>query len=160
MRPRFIVGLALGALLLAGCGSAAAPTAAPAFSTAAAPQPAAAAPASTPIAAPAASPPAQPVGGGGATDFCSAYAEYKTAVQADTPQAQGAGFRTAAADLRTYAPAEIKAAAGLFADVMDEVGQALQAGKPNPGILTAGQSAERRQGAADAITWITNNCHF
>jgi hypothetical protein len=109
-------------------------------------------------AAAAASPAAQPVAGGGATDFCSAYAEYKAAVEADTPQAQGAGFRAAATDLRTYAPADIKAAVGLFADVMDEVGQSLQAGQPNPGTLGAGQSAERRQALADSITWITKNC--
>jgi ABC-type phosphate transport system substrate-binding protein len=109
-------------------------------------------------AAPAASSTAQPVAGGGATDFCSAYAEYRTAVEADTPQAQGAGFRAAATDLRTYAPAEIKDAAGLFADVMDEVGQAIQAGGPNPEVLGSGQSEERRQALADSITWITNNC--
>jgi len=109
--------------------------------------------------APAVSAPAAPqVAGGGATDFCSAYEEYRTAVEAETPEAQGAGFRAAAADLRTYAPAEIKDAAGLFADVLDEVGQGLQAGEPNPEILGSGQSEERRQGLADSITWITNNC--
>jgi hypothetical protein len=108
--------------------------------------------------APATSPTAQPVAGGGATDFCSAYAEYQTAVQADTPQAQGAGFRAAAADLRKFAPAEIKDAAGLFADVMDEVGQSIAAGGPNPELLGAGQSEERRQALADSITWISNNC--
>jgi hypothetical protein len=43
---------------------------------------------------------------------------------------------------------------------MDEVGQALQAGQPNPETLGSGQSAERRQALADSITWITNNCHF
>lgn len=108
--------------------------------------------------APAASSTAQPVAGGGATDFCSAYAEYRTAVEADTPQAQGGGFRAAATDIRTYAPAEIKDAAGLFADVMDEVGQAIEAGGPNPETLGSGQSEERRQALADSITWINNNC--
>lgn len=111
-------------------------------------------------AGPPASTAAQPVAGGGATDFCSAYAEWKTAVQADTPQLAGAGFRAAATDLRTYAPAEIKVAAGLYADVMDEVGQAMIAGAANPETLGAGQSAERRQAIADSITWITKNCHF
>jgi hypothetical protein len=106
----------------------------------------------------ASSPTVSDVSPGAATDFCSAYKEFKTAVQADTPQAQGAGFRTAAADLRRFAPAEIKKAAGLFADVMDEVGQGVQAGKPNPEVLGSGQSAERRQGLADSLTWITKNC--
>ena len=102
---------------------------------------------------------ASPVAGGGATDFCSAYKEFKNAAQADTPQAQGAGFRAAATDLRTFAPAAIKQAAGVYADVMDEVGQAIEAGKPNPGLLGSGQSSERRQAIADSITWIAANCH-
>lgn len=112
------------------------------------------------VSAPPASTVAQPVAGGGATDFCSAYTEWKTAVQADTPQLAGAGFRAAATDLRTFAPAEIKVAAGLYADVMDEVGQTMIAGGPKPETIGAGQSAERRQAIADSITWITNNCHF
>lgn len=99
------------------------------------------------------------VPGGGATDFCSAYAEYKAAVQADTPQAQGAGFRAAATDMRRFAPAAITKAAGLFADVVDEVGQAIASGKPNPGTLGAGQSADRIKAIADTITWVTTNCH-
>lgn len=150
--------MALVVVALAGCsaGSPAGTSTPPATAAVSA----SAAPVTTPSVstAAAASPAAQPVAGGGATDFCSAYAEYKAAVEADTPQAQGAGFRAAATDLRTYAPADIKAAAGLFADVMDEVGQALQAGQPNPGTLGAGQSAERRQALADSITWITKNC--
>lgn len=59
---------------------------------------------------------------GGATDVCSAYAEYKTAVNAETPQAQGPGFEAAAVDLRKFAPAVIKDVARLIADVMNEVG--------------------------------------
>jgi hypothetical protein len=124
-------------------------------STSASSSPASSAPAP---AASASSPTVSDVSPGAATDFCSAYKEFKTAVQADTPQAQGAGFRTAAADVRRFAPAEIKKAAGLFADVMDEVGQAVQAGKPNPEVLGSGQSAERRQGLADSISWLTKNC--
>ena len=104
-------------------------------------------------------PTAQTVAGGGATDFCSAYQEWKDAVQADTPQAQGAGFRAAAVDIRTFAPAAIKKAAGLYADVMDEVGQTIEAGGTNPGLLGSGQSEERRQALADSITWIDANCH-
>lgn len=50
------------------------------------------------------------------------------------------------------------AAAGLFADVMDEVGQSIAAGGPNPEILGSGQSDERRQALADSITWINANC--
>lgn len=160
IRQRIAVlgAVALVVVALAGCsaGSPAGTSAPPATAAVSA----SAAPATTPSvsATPAASPAAQPVAGGGATDFCSAYAEYRTAVEAETPEAQGAGFRAAATDLRTFAPAEIKEAAGLFADVLDEVGQGLQAGQPNPEILGSGQSEERRQGLADSITWITNNC--
>ena len=115
---------------------------------------------STAAAAPAASAlAAADVSGGGATDFCSAINEFKTAREADTPQAVGAGFRAAAADIRKYAPAEIKAAAGLYADTMDEVGKQIAAGGANPELIGSGQSAERRQGIADSITWVTKNCH-
>ena len=71
---------------------------------------------------------------------------------------KGAGYRAAAAHLRTFAPAEIKAAAGLFADVLDEVGKAVEGGKQGPELIGAGQSAERRQGLADSIAWIGKNC--
>jgi hypothetical protein len=63
-------------------------------------------------------------------------------------------------DARKYAPVEIKAAVGLFADVLDEVGQAIAAGKPNPEVLGKGQSAPRRQALADTITWVNKNCHL
>ena len=98
------------------------------------------------------------VAGGGATDFCGAYREWKDAVQLDTPQQQGAGFRAAATDIRTLAPAEIKQAAALYADVMDEVGQKLEAGGGNPETLGSGQSEERRQALADSVSWIQKNC--
>ena len=104
-------------------------------------------------------PAAADVSGGGATDFCTTYSEFKTAVQADTPQAVGAGFRAAAADMRKFAPAEIKAAAALTADTLDEVGKKIAAGGANPETIGSGQSAERRQGIADSIVWVTKNCH-
>ena len=52
----------------------------------------------------------------------------------------------------------IKQAAGLFAEVVDEVGQAIASGKPNPGTFGAGQSADRIKAIADTITWVTSNC--
>ena len=104
-------------------------------------------------------PAAADVSGGGATAFCTAYTEFKTAVQADTPQAVGAGFQAAAADMRKSAPAEIKAAAVLMADTLDEVGKKIAAGGANPETIGSGQSAERRQGIADSIVWVTKNCH-
>jgi hypothetical protein len=118
------------------------------------------APATTPqtSATPVGSQAAQPAAGGGATDFCSAFKEYRTATQEGTPDAEGAGYRAAATDLRTYAPAEIKVAAGLLADVVDEVGQSILAGQPAPEILGQGQSAERRQALFDVSKWMGENC--
>ncbi len=109
-------------------------------------------------AAPAASQAGQPAAGGGATDFCSAFKEYRTATQEDAPEAVGTGYRAAATDLRTYAPADIKAAAGLLADVMDEVGQSILAGNPPPELLSQGQSKERVQALFDVSKWIDKNC--
>jgi len=96
---------------------------------------------------------------GTATDFCSAYTEFKTAAQADTPQAVGAGFRAAAADMRKYAPAEIKAGATMYADMLDEIGKQIAAGGATPETIGSGQSAERRQALADSILWVAKNCH-
>ena len=97
-------------------------------------------------------------GSGGVAGFCAAFKEFKAANETETPQLKGAGYRAAAAHLRTFAPAEIKAAAGLFADVLDEVGKAVEGGKQGPELIGAGQSAERRQGLADSIAWIGKNC--
>jgi len=159
MTPRSTVPAAVvlaAVLSVAGCSSGtAAPGATGDAPAGAAASPTGSAPASSSAPSGAA---AQPVSGGGATDFCSAYQEYRAALETDTNQQQGAGFRAAATDLRTYAPAEISAAAGLFADVMDEVGQALEAGQPAPGTLGSGQSAERRQALADSVTWIQDHC--
>ena len=96
---------------------------------------------------------------GTATDFCSAYTEFKTAAQAGTPQAVGAGFRAAAADMRKYAPAEIKAGAAMYADMLDEIGKQIAAGGAKPETIGSGQSAERRQALADSILWVAKNCH-
>ena len=114
-------------------------------------------PASTPAVATSSPVPAKGRGGG-ATDFCGAFKEFNAAVEAGTPQAEGAGFRAAAADLRAFAPAEIKASAGMFADLMDEVGKAIQSGQTPPEVLGSGQSAERRQALADSVSWVGKHC--
>ena len=60
--------------------------------------------------------------------------------------------------MRGTAPAEISAAAGLLADVLDEFGQSMLAGGPQPETLGQGQSPERQQGVQDSVAWITKNC--
>ena len=158
-RPHMaILGMIVLGAALAGCsaGSPAGTGASPATAIA---SPSAEQAATPPISAgPAESQAVPPAAGGGATDFCSAFKEYRTAVQEDTPEAEGAGYRAAAADLRTYAPADIKVAAGLLADVMDEVGQSILAGQPAPELLGQGQSPERIQALSDVSKWIDTNC--
>jgi len=155
MRPRIYVLGVIVLAALAGCSAgSSAGTSAPA-AVASASSAEAAAPGS---AAPAATQAAPPAAGGGATDFCAAFKEYRSAVQEDTPEAEGAGYRAAATDLRTNAPADIKVAAGLLADVIDEVGQSILAGNPAPELLGQGQSAERRQALLDVSKWMDKNC--
>ncbi|HEY6570908.1 MAG TPA: hypothetical protein VIZ22_11475 [Candidatus Limnocylindrales bacterium] len=108
--------------------------------------------------APAATPAGPSAAGGGAADFCAAWDEYQDARNADTSEETGAGFRAAATDIRATAPEEIKAAAGLLADVLDEFGQSMLAGGPQPETLGQGQSPERQKGVQDSIAWITTNC--
>ena len=143
----------LAVALLGGCGSGSPvatntpPTTGPGATSGA---PATSAPAGTPT--------LPPVAGGGATDFCSALKEYRSAIQEDSSEAEGAGFRAAATDLRTFAPAEIKAAVELAADVIDEVGRSILAGNPPPELIGQGQSQERIKALGEVFTWETANC--
>lgn len=148
----------VGMIALAGCSAASTgATGAPA-ATGAAATPATAATTSADASAPASTPAAPPAAGGGAKDFCAAWAEYQDARNSETDEETGAGFRAAATDMRATAPAEIKAAAGLLADVLDEFGQGILAGGPQPETLGQGQSKERLQGLQDSIAWINKNC--
>ena len=159
MRPGMTaLGVIVLTAALAGCssGSPGGTGAPPATAVGSASSAQAATPSSP--AAPASSQAVPPAAGGGATDFCSAFKEYRSAVEEETPEAQGAGYRAAATDLRTYAPADIKVAAGLLADVMDEVGLSILAGQPAPEILTQGQSPERIQAVFDVSKWMDKNC--
>jgi hypothetical protein len=145
----------LGTIVLAGCSAAStAGTSAPGAPAATA----AATTADAPAPADASAPAATPAAGGGASEFCAAWAEYQDARNADTTEETGAGFRAAATDMRATAPAEIAAAAGLLADVLDEFGQSMLAGGPQPETLDQGQSPERQKGVQDSIAWITTNC--
>ena len=150
----------LGTIALAGCSAAStagtSAPGAPAATAAATPVAAATTPADA--SAPAATPAGLPAAGGGAADFCAAWAEYQDARNADTTEETGAGFRAAATDMRATAPAEIAAAAGLLADVLDEFGQSMVAGGAQPETLGQGQSPERQKGVQDSIAWITANC--
>lgn len=106
---------------------------------------------------------ASTVSGGGATDFCGAFKELDSAKGATNPAVAGAAFRAAAADMRRYAPADIKTAAGTYADVMDNIGKAAQGG----GFGEQGMQKAIAEGmagkAADigkVAVWVSKNCHL
>lgn len=109
------------------------------------------------------SPTSSAVSAGGATDFCGAFRELTAASGATSASAVGAAYRSAAADMRTYAPAAIKNAAMTYADMMDSIGKAAQSGTMDQQALhnavtqgMAGKSADISQVAI----WVGTNCHL
>jgi hypothetical protein len=99
--------------------------------------------------------------GGGATDFCSAFKELDVAKSSNTPAAFGAAFEAAAADMRKYAPAEIKDAAETYADVIENIGKTAQAGKMDEAgrqkALVAGMAGKAADIGKVAV-WASQNC--
>jgi len=99
--------------------------------------------------------------GGVATNFCGAFKELETSKATGNTAAFGAGFRAAAADMRKYAPAEIKDAAGTYADLIDNIGTSAQGGtmdkaglEKSLAIAMAGKSAD----IAKVAIWVGKNC--
>jgi hypothetical protein len=177
---RLITPLSLLFLVaLAGCSSTsstAAPSAAPAATAAAASAAAAAttaapspseaasqpAPATT---APSEAPTTAPVAGGTATDFCGAFKELQAV--SETPSGDlasaAAQFQAAAADMRKYAPAEIKQAANTYADLIDSIGKAVASGSINEASLSKAISdgmAGKAKDIAATATWVAKNCNL
>ena len=111
--------------------------------------------------APTSAPPSAVPAGGVATNFCGAFKELETSKATGNTAAFGAGFRAAAADMRKYAPAEIKAAAGTYADLIDTIGTSAQGGTMDKAGLEkslatamAGKSAD----IAKVAIWVGKNC--
>ena len=97
----------------------------------------------------------------GATDFCSAFKELDVAKSSNTPAAFGAAFEAAAADMRKYAPTEIKDAAETYADVIENIGKAAQAGKMDEAGMQKALVAGMAGKAADigkVAVWASQNC--
>jgi hypothetical protein len=99
--------------------------------------------------------------GGAATNFCGAFKELETSKATGNTAAFGAGFRAAAADMRKFAPAEIKDAAGTYADLIDSIGTSAQGGTMDKAGLEkslatamAGKSAD----IAKVAIWVGKNC--
>ena len=68
-------------------------------------------------------------------------------------------FQSAAADMRTFAPAEIKDAAGTYADLVDAIGKSAQSGTFDQKTLQS-QLAGKSADIAKVAVWVAKNCHL
>jgi hypothetical protein len=114
---------------------------------------------------PSEAPTSAPVAGGTATDFCGAFKELQALNDAPSGDlaSMGAQFQAAAADMRKYAPAEIKDAANTYADVMDNIGKAAAGGTFDEAALQKAISDGMAGNAKDIATtavWVAKNCNL
>ena len=117
----------------------------------------------SPTEAAVASPTSTPVAGGTATDFCGAFKELQALNDAPSGDlaTMGAQFQAAAADMRKYAPAEIKDAANTYAAVMDNIGKAAAGGTFDEAALQKAIADGMAGNAKDIGTtavWVAKNC--
>ncbi len=114
---------------------------------------------------PSEAPTSAPVAGGTATDFCGAFKELQALNDAPSGdlRSMGAQFQAAAADMRKYAPAEIKDAANTYADVMDSIGKAAAGGTVDEAALQKAISdgmAGNAKNIATTAVWVAKNCNL
>lgn len=99
--------------------------------------------------------------GSDATKFCAAIKTLEGAKGSSDVAATGAAFSSAATDLHSYAPAEIKDATETYAVMIDNIGKAAQAGTMEQldlqKQLAAGMAAKAEDIAKVAI-WVSKNC--
>jgi hypothetical protein len=175
---RFIVPLSLlFVVALAGCsstpstvassvspaGSAAASSVSPAETAAGSSPSETASQSASETTSPSDAPTSAPVAGGTATDFCGAFKELQALNDAPSGDlaSMGTKLQAAAADIRKYAPAEIKAAANTYADVMDSIGKAAAGGTLDEAALQKAISDGMAGNAKDIGTtavWVAKNC--
>jgi hypothetical protein len=99
--------------------------------------------------------------GGAATDYCTAFTELEKAKGAANPAAAGAAFEAAAADMRKFAPPEIKDAAETYADLMETIGKAAQASNMDEASLSKAMAlgiAGKAKDVATVAKWVSTNC--
>jgi len=145
---------------LAGCSSGSSNVASSTKST----SPTAANPTSAPAPATVAAtkaPPAADSAGGAAIGFCGAFKELQEATTANDPAALAAAVQEAAAQMRKWAPPDIKDAAGTYAGVIADIGEAAQGGTMDQAGLQkaladglAGKSGD----IAKVAIWVSTNC--
>ena len=114
---------------------------------------------------PSETPTSAPVAGGTATDFCGAFKELQALNGAPSGDiaSMGAQFQAAAADMRKYAPAEIKKDANTYADVMDNIGKAAASGTFDEAALKKAISdgmAGNAQDIGTTAVWVAKNCNL
>jgi len=99
--------------------------------------------------------------GGAATDYCTAFTELEKAQGAANPAAAGAAFEAAAADMRKFAPPEIKDAAETYADLMETIGKAAQSSNMDKASLSKAMAvgiAGKAKDVATVAKWVSTNC--
>jgi hypothetical protein len=99
--------------------------------------------------------------GSDATKFCAAVATVQSAKGSPNVAATGAAFSSAAADIQTYAPAEIKDASGIYATMVDTVGKAAKAGTMDASTLQRELAKGMSDNAGDiakVAIWVSKNC--
>ena len=96
--------------------------------------------------------------GGAATDYCTAFTELEKAQGAANPAA--AAFEAAAADMRKFAPPEIKDAAETYADLMETIGKAAQSSNMDKASLSKAMAigiAGKAKDVATVAKWVSTN---
>ena len=99
--------------------------------------------------------------GGAAIGFCGAFKELQEATTANDPAALAAAVQEAAAQMRKWAPPDIKDAAGTYAGLIADIGEAAQGGTMDQVGLQkaladglAGKSGD----IAKVAIWVSTNC--
>jgi len=148
---------------LAGCSSGSSNVASSTKST----SPAAANPTSVPApatVAPTKAPtPAKNNAGGGATSFCDAFKQLQNADTTSSPAAIAAAFQASAADMRKYAPPEIKDAAETYADLIESIAKSAQGNTMDEAALQKALAAGMAGAASDigkVALWVGQNCQL
>ena len=93
-----------------------------------------------------------------AADYCGAFfAMQKVAGKGDTAAAV-ATFRQSAADMRTYAPAEIADSAKAYADILDTVATAIEGHQAKATSTLVKELGANPKVVTDVSTYVAKNC--
>jgi len=105
--------------------------------------------------------PSSAASGSDTAKFCAAITRLEAAKDSADVAAAGAAFRSTAADLHAYAPAEIKAATDTYAAMIDDLGKAVTSGNVDQQSLQtqlATGMAVKGDEIAKVAIWVSKNC--